>query len=480
MNDRMQVFTREEIDLIHDASMDILAETGIRFHSPEALGLFRDNGFRVVGKQVYFSETQVMQAIESVPSHFIVHARNPENNIAIGEEDFAFLPTAGAPNVSNGNGNRRPATLEDFNTCCKLVQTSDQLDMSGYLMVQPTDVPSQIAHLDMVLATLTLCDKPFLAASTFRQAAADSVEMAAMVWGGMDELRKQPVMPAIVHADSPLRYDASMADIIIDMARLRQPLVITDMVLAGTSGPVSLPGLLAMANAEILGGIILSQLAGPGTPVVYGSVSAPADMRTVASAVGAPEAVVLASAVLQMARHYRIPSRTGGMLTNSHCLDSQAAAEGTLMMSTAVRNGANFILHACGQLGSYISMSFEKWLVDEEVCRMLRRILSGMQINLESIDVSTIKSLGSDGNYLIHPTTFRHCRSLYRPNLFTRDDYQKWEANGAQNTAGKTRGMLSKRLASYEKPPIENGLEKALTAYVKCQKKILLEKKFVF
>jgi trimethylamine---corrinoid protein Co-methyltransferase len=480
MSDRMQVFSRDEINLIHDASMEILTETGVKFNSPEALDLFRDNGFTVTNPRVFITEKEVMRALETVPSRFVVHARNSEYNVAIGEDDFVFLPTAGAPNVSDADGMRRPAVMEDYFTCCKLVQTSDQLDMNGYLTIQPNDVPSQIAHLDMMMASLTLCDKVFLAASTFRQAALDSVAMAAMVWGGLDQLKKQPVMPAIVHAASPLKYSPEMAEIIIDMARLGQPLVITDMVLAGTSGPVSLPGLLAMANAEILSGIVLAQLAGPGTPVVYGSVSAPSDMRTVASAVGAPEAVVLASAIIQLAQHYRVPCRTGGMLTNSHCLDSQAAAEGTLMMSTAVRNGANFILHACGQLGSYISMSFEKWILDEEVCRTLRRVLKAMDINVESIDVDTIKSMGSDGNYLTHPTTFKHCRSLYQPYLFTRDDYQTWATRGARRVADQTRSILEKRLQGYEKPHIDPGLERELEEYVSRQKKTLMEKKFVF
>ncbi|MEE4112101.1 MAG: trimethylamine methyltransferase family protein [Desulfobacteraceae bacterium] len=480
MGDRMQVFSRDEIKLIHDASMEILSETGVKFNSEEALNLFRDSGFKVANPRVFITEQEVMRALETVPTRFVVRARNPQHDAAIGEDDFVFLPTAGAPNVSNADGIRRPATMEDYHTCCKLVQTSDQLDMNGYLMVQPGDVPSQVAHLEMMLANLTLCDKAFLASSNFRQAAVDSVEMAAMVWGGVDELKKQPVMPAVVHAASPLKYSPEMAEIIIDLARLNQPLVITDMVLAGTSGPVSLPGLLAMANAEILSGIVLAQLAGPGTPVVYGSVSAPLDMRTVVSAVGAPEAVVLASAIIQLARYYRIPCRTGGMLTNSHCLDSQAAAEGTLMMSTAVRSGANFILHACGQLGSYISMSFEKWILDEEVCRTLRRILTAMNINVESIDVATIKSMGSDGNYLTHLTTFKHCRSLYQPHLFTRDDYRKWEAKGAHCVAEKTQRMLADRLAAYVKPPMDAQLEAALGQYVTRQKKRLMDKKFVF
>jgi trimethylamine--corrinoid protein Co-methyltransferase len=293
-------------------------------------------------------------------------------------------------------------------------------------------------------------------------------------------LKKQAVMPAVVHAASPLKYSPEMAEIIIDMARLNQPLVITDMVLAGTSGPVSLPGLLAMANAEILGGIVLSQLAGPGTPVVYGSVSAPSDMRTVASAVGAPEAVVLASADHPAGASLPDPLPHRRHADQFPLLDSQAAAEGTLMMSTAVRNGANFILHACGQLGSYISMSFEKWILDEEVCRTLRRVLTAMDVNVESIDVATIKSLGSEGNYLTHPTTFKHCRSMYQPRLFTRDDYQSWESKGSRCAADNTERMLVDRLAKYEKPPIDQGLEEALADYVHRQKKRLMEKKFVF
>jgi trimethylamine--corrinoid protein Co-methyltransferase len=236
-----------------------------------------------------------------------------------------------------------------------------------------------------------------------------------------------------------------------------------------------LPGLLALANAEILAGLVLAQLAAPGIPVVYGSVSAPTDMRTIISAVGAPEAVALASAIIQIARYYQLPCRTGGMLTNAHCLDAQAAAEGTLMMTTAVRNGANFIYQACGQLGSYISMSFEKWLLDEEVCRTLRRTLIAMDITVDSIDVNTIKSVGSDGNYLIHETTFKHCRNLYRPQLFTRDDHQRWYQSGAKTVFEVAAEMLSKRLEAYRKPPIDEGLEQALCEYIAREKKQLLQ-----
>jgi len=474
MTDRMQVLTNDELSLIHDTSVEILSDAGVRFNSSKVLEIFQQHRFKTEGTQVFITENDLKTALETAPSCFTLHARNPVHNVAIGEDDFVFLPTGGASNVVTAAGELRSATLEDYHNCCRLVQTSDQLDINGTLMVQPTDIPAQIAHLDMLYASMVLCDKAHLGAAMSGQATVDCLEMAAIEWEGKENLKRQPVMATIVNVMSPLKYSADEAEAIIAMAHMGQPLVITNMVMAGTSGPVSLPGLLALANAEILAGLVLAQLASPGTPVVYGSVSAPADMRTIISAVGAPEAVALASAIIQLARFYKLPCRTGGMLTNSHCLDAQAAAEGTLMMTTAVRNGANLIFHACGQLGSYISMSFEKWLFDEEVCRTLRRTLTAMDITVKSIDVDTIKSVGSDGNYLIHESTFKHCRNLYQPKLFTRDDYQKWNEKGAKSVSKIAAEMLTKRLEEYNKPPIDEGLEQALSEFITRRKELLL------
>ena len=471
MTDRMQVFSTDELKKIHDASMDVLMSNGIVFKSDLVVELFKRNGFKTDGYRVYFSEADICAALENAPSSFRLQARNPEHNVSLGGDDFVFLPTGGAPNITLPSRETRLATMADYEKCCKLVQTSDQLDMNGLLMVQPSDLSANVAHLYILLANILFCDKAHMGAAMNSKAAVDCLELAKIVWGGEEELKKQAVMATIINATSPLTYTEDEADSIVLMASSKQALVITNLVMAGSSGPISLPSLLAQSNAEILAGVVLAQLAGPGTPVVYGSVSAPADMRTLNSAVGAPEAVVLASATIQMAQFYNLPCRTGGMVTNAHCLDAQAAAEGTLLMSTAVRNGANFILHACGQLGSYISMSFEKWLFDEEVCRMLRRIITALDVSVDSIDVQTIKDVGSGGNYLMHSTTFEHCRNLYQPELFTRSDYQTWKSSGARDVTQEAHEMLSKRLQSYVKPPIDAGLERELQEFVRRREK---------
>ena len=195
--DRMQVFSRNEISQIHDASMEILTETGLRFHSGETLDIFDRHGFKRDGTKVFITEKDVQEALDTAPSRFKIRARNPDNNVAIGEEKFVLLPTAGAPYVVEFPGERRVATLDDYHVCCQLVQTSDQLDMVGHKMVEPMDLDPQTAHLDMIFATMVLCDKAYLGTAATRQATIDSIEMAAIAWGGEENLKRRPVLPAI-------------------------------------------------------------------------------------------------------------------------------------------------------------------------------------------------------------------------------------------------------------------------------------------
>jgi len=468
--DRMQHFTPEEIQLLHDASMKILSEVGVEFNSAAAVTIFEKNGFKTDGKKVFFTENDVLKALETTPSRFVVKSRNGDKNVTIGEQNYVLLPTGGASNVVTPTGEQRPTTFADYQTCCRLVQTSDQLDMTGFLMVQPNDLPPQTAHLDMVSANITLCDKPYMSATSTGETVVDSIEMAAIVWGGKEALHREPVMVAIANVMSPLQYSGEQAEVIMEMARYRQPVILTTMVLAGSSGPISLPGVLALQNAELLAGVVLTQLVGPGTPVVYSSTSAPMDMKAMTSAVGAPETAKLASGTIQMARFYKLPCRTGGALTDAHYPDAQAAVEGALTLSTAVRNGANFIFHACGQMGGYISMSFEKWLIDEELCRILRNMLTPMTITPETIDVETIASIGPGGQYLTHPKTFQQFRNLSQPVLFNRKDFGKWFDSGAERVDEVATKKLAERLEGYSKPPIDTGLEEALDEYVQRRK----------
>ena len=470
MTDRLQRFSREALGRIHDASMDILARTGICFNSEKAVRLFKGHGLKTDGNKVFFTENSIVSALETIPPRFTVKARNPDKDLIVGEDHYIFLSTGGAPNIAMPSGGIRPAVMADFQTCCKLVQTSDQVDMGASLMVQPNDIPSETAHLDMLETYISLCDKPIFGASHKAEAALDSIRMAAMVWGREETIPDAPVLLTNTNAMSPLQYAQDQSEVIMEMARWCQPVVISTMVLAGSTGPVSLPGLLVLQNAEILAGMVLAQLVNPGTPVVYGSTSVPMDMMHMTSATGAPETSRIASATAQIARYYNVPCRAGGMLTDAHCTDAQALAESTLLLSTAVRDGAHFIFHATGQMGSYLSMGFEKWIIDEEVCAMVRSLFTPMDITVETVDLETIRLVGQGGEYLTHPKTFGQFKDLFQPGLFNRKPHEKWLAAGGEtiiDTAGKT---LEQRLESYQAPPIDAGVQNAIQEYVTLKK----------
>ena len=475
MKDRMQAYSKSELNLVHDASMDILENTGIGFHHSGAIELFRENGFRIDNFRVFISEKDVIQALESVPERFRIHSRNPVRSVLVGGDNYVLLPTGGAPNIAKPDGQQRPATLSDFQTCCKLVQTSSQLDMTDSLMVQPNDLPPLVAHLDLLLNTIVMCDKPFLVGFDSRCNVDNTIAMAQILSGGKDRLNMKATFASVISPTSPLQYNDEQAYAVIQLAKHRQPLVITNMIMAGMSGPITLPGLMVQLNAEILAGLVLSQIAGAGTPVVYGSTSTPMDMKTSISAVGAPETCAIASATAQLAQFYRLPCRTGGILTDAHVPDAQALAEGTLLMSTAIRNGANLIIHSCGQISSFMALSFEKWLIDEEVCRMIRTVMRQVPVTAETLDVDTIKNVGVGGEYLTHPTTLERFRTLSQAGIFNRRGYTEWIQRGANRVDDEAAISLPERLEAYEKPLIDEGLEKELNDYVVRRKAEILK-----
>jgi len=467
MLQRMKRFSKKELSQIHDASMELLTSTGVAFHDDEALKYFRNHGVKVEGQVVFVEERHVIEALKTTPSSFTIRARNSKKSVNVGGRSLVFAPGFGAALMVTKDGDQRPPTMEDYNNFCKLVHTSKHIDMNGIIMVEPPDLSSQTAHLEMLRSNILLCDKPFLGGSASRQAAIDSIEMAARVWGGKNEIKNKPVMMPIVSALSPLRYSNEMAGCLIEYARYGQPVLIGQLMMAGSTGPISLPGLLTVQNAELLAGVVLTQIVNPGTPVVYGTTSSITDLRNGTLAIGAPELSMIQSATIQMGRFYKLPRRGSGGLTDAHFPDVQAGMESALALTTAVMSGANFILHACGILSSYLAMSYEKFLVDEEFCGMLRRMMKAMRISPESLDLEIIKEVGIGGQYLTHPNTLARCRTeFFIPELMQRVNYEEWKTKGKKRLDQKASDMVSKRLAEYEKPDIDLSIKRDLTAYI--------------
>jgi len=467
MYDRMPKLTKAQMTKIHDASMDILTGVGVAFNEEDSLDIFKKHGFNVDGKTVFFSENKVRNALESAPQRFTLTARNPDKNRQLGDDGFVFVPGYGAPFIISAEGQKRNATMEDYDNFCKLVQTSKYIDMNGFMMVQPSDIPPDTAYLDMLLSSIVLCDKPFMGSPVSKQGAKDAIEMAGLVWGGKDKIKDTPVMVSLINSLSPLQFSEEMAGSLIEMARYGQACVLASLAMAGASGPVELAGVLAMQNAEIMAGLTLAQLVRPGVPIIYGSTSSPMDMRTGGLSIGAPELSMIVSCTAQMARFYQLPSRSGGSLTDANFPDAQAGIQSAMALITAARNGINFVLHACGILSAYVAMSYEKFIIDEELCGMVKKLIEPIEISDTSIDLKTIKEVGIGGNYLTQPKTFELCRTaFFLPELMTVQDYDGWYTAGSKRVDERASDILNKRLANYEKPEIDPAIESELSEYV--------------
>lgn len=454
---------RNVLDQIHTYSLELLREIGVRFPNREALEIFKHHGFIIDKEMVFFQQKDIEQALETVPETFELHARNEKNSFIIGDDSYRMAPGYGPPFIIEKSGEMRHALLEDTKKFCKLVQTSKALDFNSSIVAQPNDVPANRAHLDMLLSTILLTDKPLMGSTSSRACALDSLKLAQIIWGNTDK----PIMFSLVDSLSPLQYAEEMVDALLVYARAKQPLLVHSSCSMGSSGPITLAGSLAISNACTLAGICLTQLVNPGTPIVYGLGGSPTDMKTGGYVNASPEDAKHTALVTALGRYYHIPCRSQGALTESFCLDYQAGMESSMMLTTAALSGVHVSLHACGTYGSMLAMSFEKFLADEDLCCAIKTLMKPISFSTEDFAMDMIKRLGTSGTYLLEPHTVKRCRSeFFIPDLNIRTIHSKWLEMDPRDMDQRASQLLEKRLSTYVKPDIDPSIEKDLLKYV--------------
>ena len=463
MNRTIASFDRSTLDNIHQFSLDLLADTGVRFPNRKALDIFSARGFNIHGDIVRFDRKNIEAALETVPQVFTVEARNSEKSITIGNDQYQMAPGYGPPFIIEPSGEKRHALLADAHLFYKLVHTSDYLDFNSSLVVQPHDVPAESAHLDLLKAALTLTDKPIMGSSTSERAAVDSIQMAEIVWGTLTH----PVMISLINSLSPLQFSEEMVDALMVFASSGQPVIIHSGCILGTTGPITIPGSLVITNAATLAGICLTQLIRPGTPVVYGVSGSPTDMRTGGYVNAAPEDVKHVAISPAMGRYYGIPSRSHGAATESFCLDYQAGMESAMMLTTAAISGAHVGLHACGTYGSMLAMSFEKFMADEELCGAIKKVLQPVSFTEDTFAMQLVRKVGFSGSYLVEDHTLQRCRSeFFLPKLNIRTDHDNWWQMQNREMTVRATQYVKERTAAYQQPVLETSIMKALEQYM--------------
>jgi len=464
LRNRIEFLLPADTELIHNNSMKLLANVGVEFLDDEVIAVFKKHGLKTDGHRVVFSEEQVMSTLETAPAQFTLHARNPDRSVTVGDGEPVFAPAYGAPFLVDPDVGKRAPTMEDYHNLVRLAHALPNQDLSGHLLVEPGDVPGRTAHLRMLHACMVHSDKPFIGSTEGAGGARHTMEMARILFGEEGWFSgERPVTIGLINSLSPLGYSGEMLQALMEYARCRQPVLIAALVMAGSTGPITLAGVLAQQNAEILAGITLTQLIGPGTPVVYGSTSTNIDMKAGALAIGGPELSLVVAATAQMARHYGLPSRSGGALTDASYPDAQAGFESMLGLLTTVNSGVDFVLHAAGILSSYLAFSYEKFVLDDEMCGMVRRFRRGIAVTPETLAYDVIAKVGPGGNFLMESHTIKRCRSeFWMPAVCDRGGLE----GGRQDAAARAHQRWQKLLAEHQDPPLDATTARQLQAFV--------------
>ena len=461
------VLSEENLARIEGAADRILAETGIEFRDdPVALDLWRRAGAQIDGLRVRFEPGMLREILASAPPVFTQHARNPANSVQIGGKSVVFAPAYGSPFVMDLDRGRRFGTIADFRNFIRLAQSSPNLHHSGGTICEPTDVPVNKRHLDMVLAHIELSDRPFMGSVTAEERSEDSIEMARLLFGA-GFVDQNCVILGNVNVNSPLVWDGTMTRSLRAYARANQAAVIVPFILGGAMGPVTSAGAIAQAHAETMAGCALTQLERKGAPVIYGNFLSSMSLRSGAPTFGTPEPAIGSMVVGQLARRANLPLRCSGNFTTSKLPDAQAMTEGTMSMLAAVHCGANFILHSAGFLDGLLSMSYEKFMMDADLCGALHSYLDGIKVDDDQLAVEAFAEVGPGNHFFGSAHTMAHYETAFwDSSLSDNEPFEKWEAAGSVDAATRANRAWKKALAEYEAPALDEGVRESLRDFV--------------
>jgi trimethylamine--corrinoid protein Co-methyltransferase len=457
--------SKQGISAIHGATVEVLANTGFRFVSEPALQIFKKHGFRIEGQRVYFNEKQIRRALGSIPKSFTILARNPKHNILIKPGISSFGLGRGAVNVIQADGSIHRGNTEDVIAASKLCQMMDELEHWGPL-VYPTDVEPDNVYLAAWQAMVKYVDKPYLYASRHH------IDFVALAYGTTREemarrsdfTRSYGQSTAVIQ--SPLSMLSEDCEDLIEYARCGIACNVASMPVAGTTGPCTLSGLVVQQNCENLAAMVFSQLVRSGCPVYYGAIGGRADMKSLTPRFGSAEARIIGRAGVQMAHSYKLACRGGAGITDAPVCDFQAGAQAMLNILSDLEKGPEF-MPSCGMLGSYVGASLAKLVLDAELIAQAKRFIMPMNPTRERLAVEVMAEVGPGGYYIEHPHTLEHFRSeFFVDSIFQSLTYEQWSASGRNDAVHLAHEKAQALLEAYERPPLDQGLEAEIDAFV--------------
>ena len=463
----MQMLTEDEIREVHTTSLAVLEQIGISTNSSRIREILTRNGAELKREtgNLTIPSSLVMDALKTAPRTINLYGRG--HNDMVLEKGRVYFGFGGTPLhqlFDMDSGMSQVSTKQDVATATKL---GDALKNLAFMMAicGASDVPHETEHLHELEVVFANTGKHVVWALPEGSTAKRAIAMAAAVAGGLDKLKKRPLLSCYSESISPLTF-STMNEDLVEFAAVGLPVFFTGCPMAGLTGPATLIGTYALGNAETLAALTISQLINPGTPFVYGPGMSVSDLRTLRFSFAAPEWAMGHIIQSQLAGLYQLPTFGWGGSSDSKIPDSQAGAEAGLMALMSALSGINMI-HCCGYLAGSDYGSMEMAVICDEIAGWIFRVLDGVRVNEESLALDVIRDIGSTGSYLKHKHTFAHLKKeIFVPTLFDRYNEQMWAQKGRKDIREVARERVKRILSEHDPEPLTQSVKATLRQIV--------------
>jgi trimethylamine--corrinoid protein Co-methyltransferase len=453
----------DEVQKIHQASLTVIETVGVRFPSARALDIWHAHGARVDAASMVVRAPGglIENALRKAPPAYTLAARHPALDLSL-DGNHVYLGTdgCGVEVIDIQSGERRRSVLQDV---ADIARVADSLDAVAFhwVPVSAQDCPPESRGLHELLSIWTNSTKHVQTESIYSEREARAaVEMASLLAGGKEELRKRPLLSIMECTVSPLAHDGGSLDAALVGAEYGLPVGFMSMASSISSAPATIAGNLVLANAEVLSGLALVELAFPGAPVYYASAQTMMDPRTGAYTGGGPEDFLLGAAGNRLADFYRVPLSMGSFATGAKEPNWQAGLENALSTFMAALSMSD-LLSGIGLLAGSTVWSFAQMIMDCEIFGIVAKMMEGIPVGEETLALDAIREVGPGGTFMTHAHTRRHLRELWLNSLLDRRPLSVWEQkrDGAPEWAlARARNIL----ASHRPEPLEPALEREL------------------
>ena len=476
-NFRLGGLTKKNIELIHRATLNLLDKTGVRVESRAAVEILEGAGARVVdddpGFRVRLPSSLVEDCVTQAPGRVTLFGRDPRHDITLEKGRSCFTLFGENVNVIDPHTlEHRPCTKRDLGQATRVADALDEIGIVEKCMGSHNK-PAATQSLHNYEAMVTNTGKHVLHGFFSARNTKKIVEMAAACSGGMDIFKARPCVTSVVCPTSPLTLVQQCCEVIIEAARSNVGICCVTMPLSGTTSPATLAGTLVVQNAELLSALALTQLANRGTPFIYGSCATIMDLKIGNPAMGAPENGMLSAGTAGLAQYYDIPSWCGSGITGSKLPDAQAAYEFALNTALSVLAGAN-ILFCCGGIEYGLTFDYAKLIMDTAHIKNLNLAKGGMGIDEETVALDVIQGVGPGGEFLTHPHTMDHMRSMSTNGLFDRSSRDIWaEAAQGKNTTERAYEKARQVIETHQPTPLPSGAAATMKSIIKESEAVL-------